>query len=71
MVINVFGGNETYINASKLRGLHLVKNLTPLWASHVRKRVRATMHELISSDEGSVITYESALQKYHYSCLGT
>jgi hypothetical protein len=40
MVINILG-NEAYIIASTLRGLRLVKNLTPSWASPVRKRVRS------------------------------
>jgi hypothetical protein len=40
MVINVLG-NEAYITASELHGLCLIKNLTPLWASPMRKRVRA------------------------------
>jgi hypothetical protein len=40
MVINVLG-NEAYIIALGLRGLCLIKNLMPLWASLVRKRVQA------------------------------
>jgi hypothetical protein len=40
MVVNVLG-NEAYIIASGLRGLCLVKNLMPLRASLVRKRVWA------------------------------
>jgi hypothetical protein len=36
MVINVLG-NEAYIIASGLHGLRLIKNLTPSWASPMRK----------------------------------
>jgi hypothetical protein len=39
MAVNILG-NEAYIIASGLHGLHLVKNLTPSRASPVRKRVR-------------------------------
>jgi hypothetical protein len=34
-------GNESYIIASGLHGLRLIKNLTPSWASPVRERVQA------------------------------
>jgi hypothetical protein len=37
MVANVLG-NEAYIIALGLHGLHLVKNLMPSWASPVRKK---------------------------------
>jgi hypothetical protein len=40
MVVNVLG-KEAYITIVGLRGLRLVKNLTPMRASLVRKRVWA------------------------------
>jgi hypothetical protein len=41
LMFTIFGGRKAYISASGLHGLHLTKNLTPSWASPVRKRVRA------------------------------
>jgi hypothetical protein len=41
VVINVLG-KKSYIAASGLHGLHLVKNLTPSRTSPVRKRLGAT-----------------------------
>jgi hypothetical protein len=41
MIINVFGGNKAYIIVLGLHGFCLIKNLTPSWATPVRKRVRA------------------------------
>jgi hypothetical protein len=38
---SLFSGKEAYIDASGLHGLRIVKHLTPLRASLVRKRVRA------------------------------
>jgi hypothetical protein len=40
MAINCLG-NKSYITTPGLHGLHHIKNLTPSWASPVRKRVRA------------------------------
>jgi hypothetical protein len=41
MIVVTLLGNETYIIASGLHGLRLVKNLMPSWASPMRKRVHA------------------------------
>jgi hypothetical protein len=41
MIVVTFLGNETYIIASGLHVLRLVKNLMPSWASPMRKRVHA------------------------------
>jgi hypothetical protein len=41
LMFSAFRGREAYISASGLHGLRLIKNLMPLRASPVRKRIRA------------------------------
>jgi hypothetical protein len=62
MVVTDDFGKEAYISALGLHGLRLIENLMPLWASPVRKRVRALEKknlELEYSDGGSFICYEA------------